>query len=262
MDDFSPPIIRDPRLDADDGLVHGFFTRAGGVSTGIYASLNAGPGSGDSAANIATNRTRASAALGLQPGRLVTAYQVHSADVITVDAPWEIDRPPRADGLVTEVPGLGLGVLTADCAPVLLADSRARIAAAVHAGWRGALGGVIESAVNAMVVLGARPDRVTAAIGPCIGLLSYEVGPEFPAPFLAQNPDNEEFFREAPRDSHYLFDLGGFVAACLARAGVRPVTPPTLDTCALEDRFFSYRRSVLDGESDYGRNLSVIALSG
>ena len=261
MDKPLPPIIRDPRLAAHDGLVHGFFTRAGGISTGIYASLNTGPGSADKPANVAVNRDRAGAALGLGRGRMVTAYQIHSADVVTVETPWEIESAPSADGLVTRVPGLGLGVLAADCAPVLLADNEARVIATAHAGWRGALGGVIEATVTAMVALGARPRRVTATIGPCIGQRSYEVGPEFPAPFLAQNPANEVFFRAAPREAHYLFDLGGFVAACLVRAGLRQVPSPTLDTCALKDRFFSYRRSVLDGAPDYGRNLSMIALS-
>jgi len=256
-----PPVIRDPRLDAHDGLVHGFFSRAGGISTGIYDSLNTGPGSADKPADVAANRDRAGAALGLGRGRIVTAYQTHSADVVTVETPWRMDAEPRADGLVTRVPGLGLGVLAADCAPVLLADNQARVIATAHAGWRGVLGGVIEATVAAMVALGARPGRITAAIGPCIGQRSYEVGPEFPAPFLGQNPANEHFFRAAPREAHYLFDLGGLVAACLVRAGLTPAPRPTLDTCALKDRFFSYRRSVLDGEPDYGRNISVIALS-
>ncbi|TDI63533.1 MAG: peptidoglycan editing factor PgeF [Alphaproteobacteria bacterium] len=261
MDQSLPPVIRDPRLDAHDGLVHGFFSRAGGLSTGIYASLNTGPGSADTAANVAANRDRAGAALGLGRGRIITAHQTHSADVVTVETPWQMGAAPRADGLVTRVPGWGLGVLAADCAPVLLADNEARVIATVHAGWRGALAGVIQATVDAMVALGARPRRLTAAIGPCIGQPSYEVGAEFPAPFLDQNPANQVFFRAAPREAHYLFDLGGFVAACLVRAGLRPVPPSTLDTCVLKDRFFSYRRSVLDGEPDYGRNISVIALS-
>jgi len=148
MDEPLPPIIRDPRLDAHDGLVHGFFTRAGGISTGIYASLNTGPGSTDKAANVAANRDRAGAALGLGRGRIVTAHQIHSADVVTVETPWEIEAAPRADGLITRVPGLGLGVLTADCAPVLLADNEARVIATAHAGWRGALGGGLRQMVG------------------------------------------------------------------------------------------------------------------
>jgi YfiH family protein len=163
--------------------------------------------------------------------------------------------------MITRVPGLGLGVLTADCAPILLADGEARVIAATHAGWRGALGGVIEATISAMVALGAQPHRITTAIGPCIGQHSYEVGPEFPAPFLSQNPANEVFFRAAPKEAHYLFNLGGYVAACLVRAGLAAPSSPTLDTCAREDQYFSYRRSLLNGEPDYGRNISVIALS-
>ncbi|MDX1484109.1 MAG: peptidoglycan editing factor PgeF [Alphaproteobacteria bacterium] len=256
-----PPLIRDPRLSAERGVKHGFFTREGGTSGGIYASLNAGPGSGDSPDRVAANRARAAAGLGLDPARLVTAHQVHSADVVRVDGPWETDDAPRADGLVTALPGLGLGVLAADCAPVLLADGAGGVIGAAHAGWRGALAGIIDATVAAMEDLGARRSRIAAAIGPCIGQASYEVGPEFPAPFLAETPENDVFFRAAPRDGHYLFDLGGFVAARLAGAGLGPVAPPGFDTCAQERRFFSYRRSILRGEPDYGRNLSLIALA-
>ncbi len=254
-------MIQDPRLSAQSGLSHGFFGRVGGASTGIYASLNAGPGSADKATHVAANRDRTGAALGLERGRIITAYQTHSCDVITVESPWEIEAAPRADGMITRVPGLGLGVLTADCAPILLADGKARVIAATHAGWRGALGGVIEATISAMVALGAQPQRITAAIGPCIGQHSYEVGPEFPAPFLSQNPANEVFFRAARKKAHYLFNIGGYVAACLVGAGLAPPPPPTLDTCAREDQFFSYRRSLRNGEPDYGRNISVIALS-
>jgi hypothetical protein len=257
----APPVIRAAALEDEAGVVHGFFTRRGGTSTGLYASLNAGPGSGDLRANVDANRDRAGAALGLAPGRIVTAYQVHSADVAVVEAPWDLGSAPRSDGLVTRVPGLGLGILAADCAPVLLADGTARVVGAAHAGWRGALGGVIEATVAAMEALGARRARIRAAVGPCIGPRSYEVGPEFPAPFLAANPGNEVFFRAVPGSSHYLFDLGGYVAARLAEAGLAPVAPPAEDTCAEADRFFSYRRSVLNGEPDYGCNISVIALT-
>jgi hypothetical protein len=261
MDEPFPPIIRDPHMDAHDGLVHGFFTRTGGISSGIYASLNTGPGSADNPAAIAANRKRACDSLGLEASRMVTANQIHSANVVIVKTPWDMMDAPHADGLITQVPGLGLGVLTADCAPILLADNDARVIATAHAGWRGTLGGVIEATVKAMVALGAQPNRINVAIGPCIGQKSYEVGPEFPAPFLARDPTNKVFFRAASREAHYLFDLGSFAAACLVRAGLRPVPSPTLDTCALEDQFFSYRRSVLDGAPDYGRNLSIIALS-
>lgn len=256
-----PPLIQDPRLAAQEGVVHGFFTREGGVSGSLFESLNAGHGSGDIAGNVACNRALAAEALGLAPDRIVTAHQVHSADVVTVEAPWGTGEAPRGDGLVTRVPGIGLGVLAADCAPVLLADPWAGVAAAAHAGWRGALAGIIESTVAAMTDLGAEKHRIVAAVGPCIGPLSYEVGPAFPAPFLAEDPENELFFGPAARDGHHLFDLGAYVAACLERAGLSPVTPLRLDTCAMEARFFSYRRATLRGEPDYGRNLSVIALS-
>ena len=255
------PVISDRRLAGEDGIVHGFFTREGGVSVGLYGTLNGGPGCGDHADNVSRNRDLAAAALGLSPGSIVTAYQTHSADVVAVETPWTMDAAPRADALVTVTPGLGLGILAADCAPVLLADGASRVIGAVHAGWRGALSGIIEATVTAMMDLGAQHQRIAAAVGPCIGQGSYEVGPEFPAPFLAQDRNNEKFFRAAPRQGRYLFDLGAYVAACLARAGLKSVTPAQLDTCAMEDQFFSYRRSLLKGEPDYGRNISVIALT-
>ncbi len=260
--DRNPPMLQGEALASLPGVAHGFFTRQGGSSAGLYASLNAGPGSNDDAANVAANRDRAGAALGLAPGRIVTAYQCHSAQTTVVERVWPQSGAPKADALVTRVPGLGLGILTADCAPILLADGDAGVVGAAHAGWRGALSGVIEAAVATMEGLGARRNRIRAAIGPCIGVRSYEVGPEFPAPFLADNPANEVFFRAAPRSAHYLFDLAGYVAARMAEAGLDPVAPPHDDTCTEADRFFSYRRSVLKGEPDYGRQISVIALTG
>ena len=252
--------ISDQCLAGEDGVVHGFFTREGGVSEGFYGTLNGGPGSGDDVDNVSRNRDLAAAALGLGPGAIITAYQTHSADAVRVETPWALDAAPRADGLVTKTPGIGLGILAADCAPVLLADAKARVIGAAHAGWRGALSGIVEATVTAMEDLGAWRGHITAAVGPCIGQTSYEVGPEFPAPFLAQDPACEILFRAAPRDGHYLFDLGAYVAACLARAGLKPVKPAQLDTCAMEQQFFSYRRSLLKGEPDYGRNISMIAL--
>ena len=249
-----------PELDHGNDVVHGFFTRQGGVSSGLYAGLNAGPGSGDDPLKVAHNRNLVADALGLPRGSIVTANQVHSATAIRVDEPWKMESPPTADGMVTATPGLGLGILTADCAPVLLYDGRARIIGAAHAGWRGALAGIIESTVGKMEETGARRSDIAAAIGPCIGPHSYEVGPDFPAPFLEQDASNRTFFRAASRKGHYLFDLGGYVADALDRSGVRPVSPLAFDTCALGRRFFSYRRSVLRGEPDYGRNVSVIAL--
>ncbi len=238
---------------------HGFFTREGGVSAGIYESLNCGPGSADDARSVAENRSRAMAQLDLPAEALVTVYQVHSPDVVVVDGPWP-GEAPRADAMVTTRPGLALGVLTADCAPVLLADGRAGVVAAAHAGWKGAVGGVLDNTVAKMVQLGARKSTIVAAVGPCIGQRSYEVGAEFPAPFLAEDAANADFFAPAPRDGRHLFDLPGYVSRRLARLGVTEVTRVPADTCRDEGRFFSYRRATLRGERDYGRQLSVIVL--
>ncbi|HEY0521878.1 MAG TPA: peptidoglycan editing factor PgeF [Stellaceae bacterium] len=246
---------------AADGLRHAFFTREGGVSEGIYASLNCGFGSQDDPARVAENRARAAAALDVAPDRLLTCHQVHSADAVTVTKPWTREANPRADGMATAVPGIALGILTADCAPVLFADPAARVIGAAHAGWRGAIGGVLEATIAAMRGLGAEPARMRAGIGPCIGRLSYEVGPEFPAPFLAEDPENERFFIAAPRAGHFLFDLGSYVEHRLRRAGVGRIERAAHDTLTEEDAFFSYRRTCLRGEKDYGRFLTAIALA-
>ncbi|MGE5503497.1 MAG: peptidoglycan editing factor PgeF [Actinomycetota bacterium] len=239
---------------------HGFFTREGGVSQGIYASLNCGPGSKDDPAAVAENRARCMAQLDLAPEALVTVYQCHTADAVVVDGPWPGGKGPAADAMVTDRPGLALGILTADCAPVLLADGRAGVVAAAHAGWRGAVFGVLDNTIAAMVRLGARPASIVAAVGPCIGQRSYEVGPEFPAPFLAEAPSNADFFAPSRREGHFLFDLPGYVSRRLARLGVHEVTRVPADTCRDEARFFSYRRATLRGEPDYGRQLSVITV--
>jgi polyphenol oxidase len=241
------------------GVEHGFFGRRGGVSTGIYASLNAGPGSGDDPAAVALNRQRIAAAMGLKPDRLLSAWQVHSADALVVSGPFEGERP-QVDGLVTRAPGLGLSVLTADCAPILLADPIARVAGAVHAGWKGALGGVIEAALARMVGLGAAPTRIVAAIGPCIGQDSYEVGPEFMAAFTAAEPGSARFFKPGQGD-RLLFDLKGHCAGRLRAAGVGAIDVLPHDTCASPEDFFSNRRRVKAGEPDYGRNLAIIKLA-
>jgi YfiH family protein len=243
-----------------DGVSHGFFTRNGGVSRGIYASGNCGFGSADAPASVAENRTRCARRLDVDPDRLVTAHQVHSADVAVVETPWRREEAPRADGLVTRVPGLAVGVLTADCVPVLLADAEARVVGAAHAGWRGALAGVVEATLAKMCALGATRARIAAAVGPAIGRNSYEVGPEFPAPFLTADPGNAAFFFPAPAAGKHLFDIKGYVAARLAAAGVAQVAVLPNDTCVEERRFFSYRRACRRGESDYGRQLSAIAL--
>ncbi|MFQ6016701.1 MAG: peptidoglycan editing factor PgeF [Kiloniellaceae bacterium] len=239
---------------------HAFFGRTGGVSEGPYSSLNCGLGSGDDPAKVAENRARAMARIDLEDDRLVTAYQVHSDRVAVVDAPWALEDRPKVDALVTKRPRIALGILTADCAPVLLADAEAGVIGAAHAGWRGALGGVLDCLVAAMADQGARVENLIAGVGPTIGQRSYEVGPEFPQPFLEQGERNGEFFCPAPRDGRFLFDLKGYVARRLGAAGVRNVQVLPCDTCAEEPRFFSYRRSRLRGEPDYGRDLSAIYL--
>jgi YfiH family protein len=241
-------------------LRHGFFTRKGGVSEGIYSSLNCGLGSGDDPAKVGENRARAMALLELPAPALATVYQHHSADVVRVETPWAQAARPKADAMVTVRPGVALGIGTADCAPVLLADVSAGVIGAAHAGWRGAVGGVLEATVKAMTELGAEPARIHAAIGPTIGQGSYEVGPEFPAPFLAQDPGNARFFIPSKRTGHFMFDLPGYVAARLRRLGLGAVEDLARDTCAEADTFFSYRRTTLAGEKDYGRGLSAIAL--
>jgi len=239
---------------------HGFFSRNGGVSEGAYGSLNCGYGSGDAAEKVSENRARATAMLELGGGCLVTAYQCHSAEVAVVEEPWDRKDAPKVDGLVTRRPRLALGVLTADCAPVLMAEPGGRAIGATHAGWRGALGGVLEATIEAMVALGAEREAIVVGVGPTIGQRSYEVGLEFPAPFLAQSEDNGDFFYPARREGHFMFDLKGYIGRRLGRAGVGRVQILPCDTCAEEDRFFSYRRSRLRGESDYGRGLSAIYL--
>ena len=239
---------------------HGFFSRNGGVSEGAYGSLNCGYGSGDEAGRVTENRARAMARIEFESDRLVTAYQCHSAEVAVVEAPWEREAAPKVDGLVTRQPKLALGILTADCAPVLMADAMGRAIGAAHAGWRGALNGILEATIDSMVGLGAKREAIVVGVGPTIGQRSYEVGPEFPAPFLAQSEDNDDFFYPAHREGHFMFDLRTYIARRLGRAGVGRVQLLPCDTCAEENRFFSYRRACLRGESDYGRNLSAIYL--
>jgi hypothetical protein len=245
---------------AAPGIRHGFFTRTGGVSTGLYASLNVGGGSRDERARVAENRARAAAAFDVPGAALVTAYQVHSATAVAVAGPWPAE-PPQADGLATDRPGVVLGILTADCAPILLVDPERRVVGAAHAGWRGAVTGIAEATIAVMETLGAERGRIRAAVGPCIGPASYEVGPEFPAPFLAAAPAAERFFAPAARAGHFMFDLPGYVADRLAGLGLGAVEALGLDTCADEARFFSYRRSTLRKEADYGRGLSAIVIA-
>lgn len=243
------------------GVRHAFFTREGGVSEGPFRALNCGYGSGDDPGNVARNREIALARVELDGAPLVTAYQKHTADVALVREPWAPDEAPVADAMVTDVAGIVLGILSADCAPVLLADPDAKVVGAAHAGWRGALAGVAGAVVEAMADLGADTKRIVAAIGPCIAQRSYEVGEDFAGTFIDDDPDNAMFFQAARRDGHRMFDLSGYVSRRLNQAGVRRVIRAPSDTCREEARFFSYRRTVLNGERDYGRGLSVIALA-
>ena len=237
---------------------HGFLGRAGGVSTGACASLNTGLGSGDEPAAVAENRRRAAAAV-LPGAALVGVYQVHGAAVATVRESWADDDRPQADALVTDRPGILLGILTADCAPVLLADARAGVVGAAHAGWKGALAGVTDACVAAMEALGADRTRIAAAIGPCIARASYEVDDAFRRRFEADDAINERFFTGG-NAGHHFFDLEAYVAARLAVAGVTRVAALGLDTYADETRFFSFRRATHRGEPTYGRQISLIGL--
>lgn len=239
-----------------------FCSRNGGVSEGVFASLNCGLGSGDEAARVGENRARAMAKIGLPVAALCTAYQSHGARCVTVVSPWEHGDRPKADAMVTDRPGIALGVLTADCAPVLFADSGARVVGVAHAGWRGALAGVLESAVAAMAGLGARPGGTVAAVGPCIAQESYEVGPELVAAFTAADAANAGLFAPAAREGHAMFDLAGYIVRRLETLGLAEVSVVAHDTCADADRFFSYRRARKRGEADYGRLLSAITLDG
>ena len=240
---------------------HGFFTRQGGVSTGIYVSLNCGLSSADDPAAVQENRRRVAESIGLSAERLLSCYQIHSPDVVTVTECWRPEDRPRADAMVTREKNIGLGILTADCVPVLFADEQAGVIGAAHAGWHGAVTGVLENTVIAMEALGAQRPNIAAALGPCIWQNSYEVGPEFPAPFLAENPDHAKFFRPAFKSDRYMFDLPGYVTAKLHELGLVAVAPSIADTLPDEATWFSYRRNTLDGGSKVGSLTSVIVLS-
>ncbi len=240
------------------GTRHGFLGRSGGVSRGLVAGLNVGLGSGDDPAAIVENRRLAADAVA--PGaKLVTVYQVHSADVVVADH-WADDARPHADALVTDKPGLVLGILTADCAPVLFADTDAGVIGAAHAGWKGAIDGVTDATIDVMEKLGARRDRIAAAIGPCISRVSYEVDAGFLSRFTDVDPENERFFADGQRAGHHQFDLEAYVAHRLGSAGIMRVAALGLDTYSDPDRFFSFRRATHGNEPDYGRQISLIAL--
>ncbi|MDH3228763.1 MAG: peptidoglycan editing factor PgeF [Alphaproteobacteria bacterium] len=265
MTDPHPPQITDPALAGLDGLRHAFFTRQGGVSKGVYESLNMGYGSNDEPDSIAENRRRAMAAFGLPATALNTVYQIHGTGVALADRNWDPAGAPRADAQVTDRPGIAIGILTADCAPVLFAGRKAAggpVIGGAHAGWKGAVAGVLAEAVAAMEALGAARATIHAAIGPSIGQDSYEVGPEFHAPFIDQDPANARFFRPGNRDGHSMFDITGYIESRLTALSIAAVGRIDADTCAEPDRFFSYRRTTLAGEPDYGRELSAIVIAG
>jgi YfiH family protein len=253
-------LLQASTLEALPGIRHGFFTRAGGVSDGIYASLNGGLGSADAPDHVGENRRRMAASLGVRPDSFVTCYQIHSPQVVVAEAPWTRENAPRADAIVTRMPDLAIGVTTADCGPVLFADSVARVAGAAHAGWKGALGGVLEATLDAMEQLGASRNRIVVALGPMIRQANYEVGTDFKERFCAEADGNAAFFKPAQRPGHAMFDLPGYIGTRFARAGVHSVEDLGLCTYADPARFFSYRRSTHRGEPDYGRHVNAIAL--
>lgn len=243
------------------GVAHGFFTRVGGASQGVYASLNAGVGSLDAPEAVTENRARVAAALGAEPERLAVPFQIHSPDAVAISEPWPVDARPRCDALVTATPGLALGVTGADCGMILFADQGARVIGAAHAGWKGALKGVIEATVTAMERLGAKRRDIVAGLGPCIGPKSYEVGPEFVAAFEGVGDDTASYFSPSRREGRSMFNLNAYIAERTARAGVGRFEDLRLDTYADESRFFSYRRATHRKEPDYGRLMSVIVMT-
>jgi len=245
------------------GIRHAFFTRAGGASHGLYQGLNTGIGSRDERAAVLENRARAARHLGVEPEHLATPYQVHGSDVVVVESVWGPGLGPKADAVVTGRPGIAVGVGTADCGPVLLADPGARVVAAAHAGWKGALRGILESAVAGMERLGADRGKIVAVLGPTISARNYEVGPELVAAFADADAENARFFAPSPaRPGHAFFDLPAYIVARLQSAGVGAVHDIGLCTYGDAGRFFSYRRATHRGEADYGRLLSAIALAG
>jgi YfiH family protein len=248
-------------LSAVPGLRHAFFTREGGVSGGIYDSLNGGIGSHDDPQHVAENRRRMAEQVGVGPDRLLSVHQIHSPDVAVATAPWPIASRPRADAIVTRTEGLAIGVTAADCGPILLADPKARVIGAAHAGWKGALTGILESTIDAMEKLGAERSGMVAAIGPLIRQHSYEVGGEFVERFVEADAENTLFFLPAAREGHAMFDLAGFIRMRLENAGVLMIDDVGLDTYS-DERFYSYRRSVHRKEPDYGRHVHAIVLEG
>ncbi len=243
------------------GIRPGFFTRAGGVSEGVYESLNGGVGSEDSPAKVAENRARMAKHLGVAPDRFLTCYQIHSPEVVVAETPWPSNERPRADAIVTRTPNLAIGISTADCGPVLLAEPEARVIGAAHAGWRGALTGVIEQTVAAMEKLGAKRGRIVAAAGPMIRQPNYEVGQDLIDRFVATDPNTIRFFKPAQRPGHSMFDLAGYVVSRLRRAEIAEIEDLGHCTYADPAQFYSYRRATHRAEPDYGRHINAIALT-
>lgn len=246
-----------PELSSVFGITHGFFTRNGGVSAGIYGSLNCGYGSGDDLVNVRENRAQVAEKMG---GVLCGVQQIHSPDAVIVSTPWEHKDAPQADALVTNQSNIVLGILTADCLPILFVDGKNRVIAAAHAGWKGAFSGVIENTLKAMQSLGAETSEIIASIGPSIGQQSYEVGAEFFARFMEQSAGNSQFFVDSVQKNYYLFNLAGYAKHRLSIAGILQINIIAQDTCLNDNEFFSYRRSCKRGEPAYGRQISTITL--
>jgi YfiH family protein len=251
--------LTSPLLSAIPGLRHAFFTRDGGTSDGIYASLNGGLGSNDDAARVAENRRRMAEQIGVAPTHFLSVHQIHSPDAVVATGPWQSASRPRADAIVTRSEGLAIGVTAADCGPILFVDPNARVIGAAHAGWKGALTGIVESTVAAMERLGAKRSGIVAAIGPLIRHASYEVGGEFVERFIEADAENALFFLPASREGHAMFDLAGFIRMRLENTGVLVIDDIGVDTYS-DERFYSYRRSVHRKEPDYGRHVHAIAL--
>lgn len=247
-------------LTALPGIRHAFFTRAGGVSEGLYASMNGGLGSEDAPERVAENRARMAKALGVAPEHFLSVYQIHSPNVVVADAPWAASERPRADAIVTRRSGIAIGIGTADCGPILFADAQAQVIGAAHAGWRGAFTGVLEATITEMERLGARRERITAAAGPMISQRNYEVGQDLIDRFLEADKDNARYFVPAARPGHAMFDLPGYVVDRLKRAGVAQIENLGLCTYADPAQFYSYRRATHRKEPDYGRHINAIAL--
>ena len=258
-------IVEDEKLNgAGEKIKHGFFGKQGGVSTGIYESLNCGPGSDDTPEAVQANRDIIANKMGVEPDKLISVWQIHSPDCLYISGPvGSGDARPKADAMVTDIPGLALGILTADCGPILFAGEKedgSPVIGAAHSGWGGALKGVSESTIDKMVEIGAQLETIRVAIGPCIGPASYEVSEGFEAPFLEREPEDEHFFKSARKEGHLMFDLPGYIANRISQTGVTQVTITGVDTYSEEERFFSYRRKTHNNEPDYGRQMSVITI--